>query len=121
MANQQAQMTMDMSFADILVDVVDADIKQPSLDQTANNRLTLRLTDFMQDTNGEIVLFNDSHVPRLALATDIIAVDRGEIGRHVTASGDDVSGFHFISFGNGMKVYYQDGLDLVVINDETLV
>ncbi|MEZ5766176.1 MAG: hypothetical protein R3C97_16320 [Geminicoccaceae bacterium] len=111
-------MAVEMSFADILVDVIDHEVRQGQATNAIENRLTLHLTDLIEDTNGEVVLFNDSHLPRLAVATDIVAVDRGEVGRHITASGDDVSGFHFIAFDNGLKLYYQDGLDLVLVGDE---
>lgn len=111
-------MTTDMSFADILVDVIDQEARQNGTGAVQSGRLTLHLTDLIEDSNGEVVLFNDSHLPRLAVATDIVAVGRGEAGRHVTANGDDVSGFHFITFDNGMKLYYQDGLDLVLVGED---
>ena len=44
-------------------------------------------------------------------------VEEGEAGRHVTAAGEDVSGFRFIAFANGLRLYYQPGLDLILRND----
>ncbi|MCB1971145.1 MAG: hypothetical protein H6851_00665 [Geminicoccaceae bacterium] len=117
MANQQARISKDISFTDILADVFEQEIRQTSGDVGDSSRLTLRLTDLIEDTNGEVVLFNDSHLPRLAVVTDISPVDRGEVGRHVTVNGDDVTGFHYIAFGNGLKLYYQDGLDLLLVDD----
>ncbi|MCB1885291.1 MAG: hypothetical protein KDG89_15045 [Geminicoccaceae bacterium] len=76
---------------------------------------TLDLADLIQDDNGEIVLFNDSHLPVLALRTDAAAVSRGEVGAHTTASGEDVSGFSYVSFSNGLTVFFK-GTDLIVVD-----
>jgi hypothetical protein len=35
----------------------------------------------------------------------------------VTASGDDVSGFNYVTFDNGVTLYYPDGLDLILEPD----
>jgi hypothetical protein len=32
----------------------------------------------------------------------------------VTAGGEDVSGFNYVTFGNGVTVYFQEGLNLIV-------
>ena len=76
--------------------------------------LTLRLDDLLQDSNGEVVLFNDSGIPVVALDAPAGIVDQGQSGPHVTAAGDDVSGFRYVSFANGLTLYYQHGLDLIV-------
>ena len=109
-----------MSLADILDDVIDAGTSQPQDEGPASGRVTLRLGDLMEDTNGEVVLFNDSHISHLAVATDVATVARGEAGRHVTEGGDDVTGFHFVAFGNGVRLYYQDGLDLAIVHEDTI-
>ncbi len=80
--------------------------------------LTLRLDDLMQDDNGEVVLFNDSGMRALALATDADIVAEGSSGQHVTASGEDVSGFHYLTFDTGLTLYYQDGLEVIVRGGE---
>jgi hypothetical protein len=41
-------------------------------------------------------------------------VRRGEVGRHVTATGEDVSGFHYLAFDNGAKIFFRPGLEVVV-------
>jgi hypothetical protein len=79
---------------------------------TADAELTM--ADLVGDANGEIVLFNDSNVRRLVISSDAAVVADGQAGPHRTAGGDDVSGFSFVSFDNGLTLYYQDGLDLVV-------
>lgn len=85
------------------------DIPGPSPEEEP---LTLALTDLIQDANGEIVLFNDSHLRSLALATDAQPVSEGEARQHVTATGEDVSGFRYVTFDNGLTLYYQPQLEL---------
>ncbi len=74
----------------------------------------LALADLMGDANGEIVFFNDSGLRRLAITTEARVVADGRASRHRTAAGEDVSGFDFMSFDNGVTLYYQPGLDVVV-------
>lgn len=77
--------------------------------------LTLELTDLLRDSNGEVVLFNDSHLPALAVRADSQLVARGAVEQHVTVSGDDVAGYRYVAFDNGTTLYYQDSLDLVIL------
>ena len=81
----------------------------------------LALTDLLQDANGEVVLFNDSGLRSLALSTDALVVAEGQATRHVTAAGEDVSGFRYVAFDNGLKLFYQPGLDLVLGRRRRLV
>ena len=48
----------------------------------------------------------------LAVRTDRAVVDEGRAGAHVTAAGEDVSGFKFVTFDNGLTLYFEAGLDL---------
>lgn len=82
--------------------------------------LILALDDLVQDENGEVVLFNDSGLRALAVSTVTVVIEEGEAGRHVTAAGEDVSGFRYIAFANGLRLYYQHGLDLIVTHDPAL-
>jgi hypothetical protein len=74
----------------------------------------LAMSDLLADANGEIVLFNDSNLRRLAIATDAAVVGDGRSGAHRTATGQDVSGFRFLTFDNGVRLYYDAELDVVV-------
>lgn len=74
----------------------------------------LALADLLSDTNGEVVFFNDSGFRTLALHTDSAVVADGRTQTHVTASGEDVSGFNYLTFENGVTVYFQEGLDVIV-------
>jgi hypothetical protein len=77
--------------------------------------VTLELSDLLSDSNGEIVLFNDSHLPALAVRVESPPVASGEVGSHVTAAGDDVTGYRFVAFDDGTKLFYQDSMDLVIL------
>ena len=74
----------------------------------------LAMSDLLADANGEIVLFNDSGLRRLAIATDAAVVGDGRSGAHRTVTGQDVSGFRFLTFDNGVRLYYDAELDVVV-------
>jgi hypothetical protein len=74
----------------------------------------LAMGDLLADANGEVVFFNDSDLRRLSIATDAAVVADGRAGAHRTAAGQDVGGFRFVTFDNGLTLYYQVGLDVVV-------
>ncbi|MDX6752107.1 hypothetical protein SH611_20060 [Geminicoccaceae bacterium 1502E] len=83
-------------------------------EESGEPAVALAATDLMQDENGEVVLFNDSNLRSLALTSEAGIVAQGEARDHVTAGGEDVSGFKYLTFENGLTVYYQPHLDLVV-------
>ena len=74
----------------------------------------LALADLISDDNGEIVFFNDSGFHSLAIRTDAAVVANGRTQAHTTAAGDDVSGFKFVRFDNGLTLYFEEGLHLVL-------
>ena len=76
----------------------------------------LALADLVSDARGEIVFYNDSGFRSLAVRTDRAVVDEGRAGAHVTAAGEDVSGFKFVTFDNGLTLYFEAGLDLIVLS-----
>ncbi len=77
----------------------------------------LALSDLIADRNGEVVLYNDSNLPVLTLLTAERPVARGTVESHVTAGGVDVSGYDFVTFGNGLTLYYPKGLQLLVVSE----
>jgi hypothetical protein len=79
----------------------------------------LVLADVVCDVNGEAVVFNDSGWRTLAVRTDAGVAAEGRIQKHVTAGGEDVSGFSYVKFENGVTLYYPEGLDLLLDRDET--
>src|SRR3954466_6008245 len=70
------------------------------------------LADLMLDQNGEVVLLNDSNFHKLTLRAGARLVRRGEAGRHVTATGVALSGFHFLAFDNAETVLFRRQLDV---------
>jgi hypothetical protein len=82
----------------------------------ADAEVELALTDLVGDANGEIVVFNDSGFRSLTIRTDRLVVADGQAGAHVTAAGDDVSGFQFVTFDNGLTLYFETGLHLILPN-----
>ena len=85
---------------------------EPSRPDVAEVRLAL--ADLVSDANGEVVIFNDSGFRTLALHTDAAVVNGGQARRHVTAGGDDVSGFNYVTFDSGVTVYFPEELNLIV-------
>lgn len=77
--------------------------------------VVIALADLVRDSNGEVVLFNDSGLRSLGLATDARVIDEGEVAHHVTAAGEDVSGFRFTLFEGGLKLFYPADTDLILI------
>ena len=73
----------------------------------------LALSELIADDNGEVVIYNDSGFRTLAIATDAAVVAAGRCEAHVTAAGEDVSGFRFMRFDDGTTLYYREGLDLI--------
>ena len=74
----------------------------------------LAMADLISDDNGEIVFCNDSGFRSLALRTDSQIVANGQAEPHVTAAGEDVSGFQYVTFDNGLTLFYEEGLHLIV-------
>jgi hypothetical protein len=74
----------------------------------------LAMADLISDDNGEIVFCNDSGFRSLAIRTDAQIVANGQAATHVTAAGEDVSGLQYVTFDNGLTLYYEEGLHLIV-------
>lgn len=75
----------------------------------------LAMADLVGDANGEIVFCNDSGFRSLAIHTDSQVVGDGRTEAHRTAAGDDVSGFNYVRFENGLTLFYEEGLQLIVL------
>src|SRR3712207_6256985 len=80
--------------------------------------LILALDDLVRDANGEVVLFNDSGLRALAVSTDAAMGGEGRVTRHKTAAGEDVSGFRYVAFDNGLKLFYQPDVELLLMHDD---
>ena len=74
----------------------------------------LALSDLVGDANGEVVIFNDSGFRTLAIRTKAAVVADGQAAKHVTAGGEDVSGLKYVTFDNGVTLYFPEDLDLIL-------
>jgi hypothetical protein len=81
---------------------------------TGAAEVELALADLVGDANGEVVVLNDSGFRIMAIRTEAVVTAEGRVQRHVTAGGEDVSGFNYVTFDNGVTLYYPDGLDLIL-------
>jgi hypothetical protein len=99
-----------------LAEIARQPIGEPTGDAAAPAaEVELALADLVSDDNGEIVFCNDSGFRSLAIHTDSQVVGDGRADAHVTAAGDDVSGFNYLKFDNGLTLFYEEGLELIVL------
>lgn len=77
----------------------------------------LAVADLLADGNNEVVLFDDGDVRALTLSGGEV-VARGTVDSHVTETGADVSGYHYVTFEGGLTLFYQDGFQLSLAGDE---
>lgn len=86
---------------------------------TGAAEVELALADLVSDANGEVVLFNDSGFRAMAIRAEAAVIADGRAQKHMTASGEDVSGFNYVTFDNGVTLYYPEDLDLILQRDGT--
>ena len=91
-----------------LVGEPQADVAAPAAE------VELALADLVADANGAVVFCNDSGFRNLAIRTDSQVVANGQAEAHVTAAGEDVSGFQYLTFDNGLTLFYEEGLHVIV-------
>jgi hypothetical protein len=84
---------------------------------TGAAEVELALADLVSDAQGEVVLFNDSGFRTMAIRAEAAVIAEGRAHKHVTASGEDVAGFNYVTFDNGVTLYYPEGLDLILQRD----
>nr|WP_298690006.1 hypothetical protein [uncultured Dongia sp.] len=90
----------------------------PSTDGDAGNgdAISLSLADLLPDSGGAIVIEGDGMDLSIRIMTDETVVDAGVIDQLVTATGEDVSGHAYFSFGNGTTLYAPREMDLAIVN-----
>ena len=76
--------------------------------------MVLTLRDLVPDAAGEVAI-QSFGVPAVGIeAGETVAITgSGTVAAHVTAAGEDVSGYRFYAFDNGMTVYFPP--DMVVL------
>lgn len=90
----------------------------PHTDGDAGNgdAISLSLADLLPDSGGAIVIEGDGNDLSIRIMTDETLVDAGVIDQLVTATGEDVSGHAYFSFGNGTTLYAPREMDLAIVN-----
>ncbi len=106
------------SLVDLARDFVAVDDEDPSNSPrqhvAAASEIELALDDLLSDDNGEIVFFNDSGFRTLSITTRSLVISDGRAKDHLTAAGEDVSGFNYVTFDNGLTLYFEEGLNLLL-------
>ncbi|SNB74212.1 hypothetical protein SAMN07250955_111104 [Arboricoccus pini] len=75
--------------------------------------LLLSVDDLIVDANGEIVIFSGDGIDAVTL-TGATVTHTGRVEFHRTAAGDDVAGFQFLTFDNGMTIFHDPQLRVTV-------
>lgn len=75
--------------------------------------LLLSIDDLMVDSNGEIVIYNGDGIEAVTL-TGATVTHTGRVEFHRTAAGDDVAGFQFLTFDNGVTIFHDPALRVSV-------
>jgi hypothetical protein len=90
----------------------------PNADGDAGNgdAISLSLADLLPDSGGAIVIEGDGMDLSIRIMTDEPVVDAGVIESLVTATGEDVSGHAYFSFGNGTTLYAPREIDLAIVH-----
>lgn len=87
----------------------------PKDHKVGSAELLLSLDDIVSDGNGDAVLLDDAGLTRLAIATNASVVTGGVALGHTVATGEDVSGFAYVTFATGLTLYYPDSMELAVL------
>ena len=76
--------------------------------------MVLTLQDLVPDAGGEVAM-QSFGVPAVGIdpGGSAAMTSSGTISSHVTAAGEDVSGYRFYAFGNGITLYFPP--DMVVL------
>lgn len=75
---------------------------------------SLSLEDLLPDEGREIVLTPPENAS-IEVASSAPVLGTGIADAHVTATGIDVEGFHFVRFESGMTLYYEGDLTVTPI------
>jgi hypothetical protein len=84
-------------------------------DSAVQDAWVLELGDLIADAQGEIVV-SEVGDAQLTIQAGMTVSASGFADDHVTHDGFDVSGFHFVTFDNGITLYYDDGVSLSLLS-----
>ena len=82
-----------------------------------NNGLTFALKELLPDIGGEVVIDSGAGADITVLTDDAVTA-RGVERHHVTLGGDDVSGFAYCRFADGITVFHPRWLSLFIEESE---
>lgn len=107
---------------EIVVDVIDTGpfpvpeaASEPAAESFASPEIwSLSLEDLLPDEGREIVLTPPENAS-IEVASSAPVLGTGVADAHVTATGIDVEGFHFVRFESGMTLYYEGDLTVTPI------
>lgn len=88
---------------------------RPAELEVDRSAVDLSLDDLVADARGEIVLFNDSGLRAMTVAARPAVIEHGRSERHVTLAGEDVTGFRFLTFADGTKLFFDPMLHLEIV------
>jgi hypothetical protein len=72
----------------------------------------LDLAELIPDSEGAIVLFDDSAIGRLVVRTALPVAARGVAPARRTAAGIEVGGMRFVTLAGGPTLYHADRTEL---------
>jgi len=98
----------------INVVVPDPDTHSTSADMDDIATPMIEFQDLQPDPRGAVVLMNDSNLRHLVVEGSAAVVAQGVSGPERTLAGDDVTGFHWFRFGNGVTLYYPPDMVLTL-------
>ena len=75
----------------------------------------LDLGDLIADAQGEIVV-SEVGEAKLTIQAGTAVSASGQAEEHVTQDGFDVTGFNFVTFDNGITLFYDDAVSLSLMS-----
>ena len=82
-----------------------------------NGQNALQMSDLIADAGGELVLYGEGELNILA---DGAFSAGASAAAHVTAGGEDVTGFGFLTFASGTTVYFPADLAVHVVDGDVV-
>ena len=78
-----------------------------------DDSMVLALADLLPDAQGEIVIHSGG-IGRIDVITDRAITATGTTAEHVTAAGEDVSGYRFYTLDSGVTLYCPNDTTIVL-------
>jgi hypothetical protein len=82
----------------------DPDPSVPTEEVAQDDSMVLALADLLPDSGGEIVIHSGG-IGRIDVITERTITATGTTAEHITAAGENVTGFKFYTLDSGVKLY----------------